>query len=179
MESSYNKTKLEYEDIFKTLVFMIKPKKIVEFGILNGYSLNAFLQNCDSKCEIEAYDIFDDFIGNSANKDKIKKKFKEYKNLKVEYGDFYKKYLEFNDNNIDILHIDIANDGDVYKFCIDNYLCKVKKGGLIILEGGSKERDNVEWMKKYNKKSICEYLGEIDLDYIVLDKFPSIVLVKK
>jgi len=30
----------------------------------------------------------------------------------------------------------------------------MKKGGVILLEGGSLERDNTEWMVKYNKPKI-------------------------
>ena len=86
----------------------------------------------------------------------------------------------FKDNSIDILHIDIANNGDVYKFTIEYYLKKVSNGGLLILEGGSKERDQVEWMKKYSKPSIKKYLDTLkDLQVLTIGAVPSITVIKK
>lgn len=176
MNSSYNKTKLDYSDIFKTICFMIQPKEIVEIGILEGYSLKVFAESCPNT-NIRAYDIFDEFNGNGANKDIIKE-FDENKNVSIQYGDFYK--LTFPEQSIDLLHIDIANDGNVYEYVFKNYLKYVKDTGIIILEGGSKERDNVEWMNKYNKTKIQPILEKYkDYKIITLDKFPSITLVLK
>ena len=39
---------------------------------------------------------------------------KDSKNIKIEYGDFYK--LHKNINNFDLIHIDIANNGDVIEY---------------------------------------------------------------
>ena len=39
MKSSYL-NKIDYSDLFKLLFFFIKPKNIIEIGILEGYSLN-------------------------------------------------------------------------------------------------------------------------------------------
>jgi len=182
MKSSYNVSNLGYNDLFKTLILMVQPGKIVEFGILEGYSLLSFIQNSYPDCIINAYDIFDKFNGNGADK-MIIEKFKEYNNVKIEEGDFYEKYISFEDNSIDILHIDIANDGDVYKFTIDNYLSKISDKGVIILEGGSKERDEVRWMIKYNKTPINPYIKKLQkrLDIIVevIEKYPSVTIIKK
>ena len=183
MSSSYNLNKLEYKHIFESIIFSINPKLIVEFGILNGYSLNTFANyTSDKYCKIHAYDIFEIFKGNGANRDIIQK-YKKHKHVTIDELDFYKGYKKYADESIDILHIDIANCGSVYEFCIDYYLCKISKNGLIILEGGSVERDNVEWMKKYNKKSINDYLEKLkntryDLNISTIDIFPSLTLIK-
>jgi hypothetical protein len=52
--------------------------------------------------------------------------------------------------------------------------------GVMILEGGSEARDNVDWMDKYNKKKIKPYLDSISGDYIIhtINKFPSITIIK-
>ena len=44
MNSSYN-NKLDFGDIISTVTFMKKPQKIVECGILEGYSLSKFIWN--------------------------------------------------------------------------------------------------------------------------------------
>lgn len=181
MKSSYNKSQLTYRDILKTICFCRNPTQIVEFGILEGFSLQTFIDSTDEKCQIHAYDIFDEFNGNGAKQDVIKK-FSSSR-VKVNYGDFYTKLYKYGDRSIDILHVDIANDGDVYKHCIDHYLTKVKVGGFIIFEGGSVERDNVEWMLKYNKTPINPLVEQlkkrIDLGITLFEQYPSMTLVKR
>ena len=76
MKSSY-KNNLDYKDIFDTLCFLKNPQKIVEIGILDGYSLKAMADNVSSSCQIDAYDIFEEFNGNGANKEKLSQTFTE------------------------------------------------------------------------------------------------------
>lgn len=181
MKSSYLKNDINYGDLIKALTHTINPKKIVEFGVLDGFSLKIFAEKFP-EANIEAYDIFDEFNGNSAKPDIIKL-FENYKNVSISYGDFYKKNKEIENESIDILHIDIANNGDTYKFTIDNYLKKVKQNGILILEGGSEERDNIEWMVKYNKSKIGAFLiklkNRIDLNIETLGSMPSITFISR
>ena len=74
MKSSY-KNNLDYKDIFDTSCFLKNPQKIVEIGILDGYSLKALADNVSSSCQIDAYDIFEEFNGNGANKERLHKRF--------------------------------------------------------------------------------------------------------
>jgi len=176
MKSSYLEKNLTYGDIISLLTLLKKPKKIVEFGILEGYSLDNFIENCNEETKIEAYDIFEDFNGNGSQRDIIKK-FQNKKNVKVEYGDFYKKHKDFDNESIDILHIDIANTGEIYEFTVKNYLQKINKDGIIILEGGSKERDEIWWMEKFKKPPIKSYLDSLNLKYRTFGDFPSITVI--
>jgi len=173
MKSSYLNKNLNYGDILKTICYIKKPKKILEFGILEAYSLRTFLENTNN-CFIEAYDLFEEFNGNGSKKEIINE-FKDYDNVSIEYGDFYKKLNSLEDNYYDIIHIDIANDGDVYKFAYDNYRKRLKPGGIMILEGGSHERDQVEWMKTYNKTPIKDFLNNIE--HTTIGTIPSITLI--
>ena len=115
MNSSYNNT-VTFGNIISTITFMQQPKKIVECGILEGYSLSKFIETSSKQTSIDAYDIFDKFNGNHAIKDKITEQFSPYKNVTIDYGDFYNVLKTYPDKSIDILHIDIANNGDVYEF---------------------------------------------------------------
>ena len=175
MKSSYN-SNLTYKELLECILFLKNPKKVIEFGILEGFSLEVFASKKD--CQIEAYDIFDDFEGSRSSKGIIQK-FENHKNVSITYGDFYKKFLEIEDNSVDIIHIDIANNGNVYQFAIENYMKKLKNDGLLILEGGSEERDEVEWMEKFNKRKIKPYLESLDLEWKTIGNFPSITLVTK
>jgi len=186
LRTSYNKSALDYSDVLKTIISTLPSlDHIVEFGILDGFSLQCFAENCPPTTSIFGYDIFEDFNGNGANYDDMTKKFEPYSNVHIHRGDFYDtKGWESHNRPIDLLHVDIANDGDVYKFTIDNYLDLVKVGGVIIFEGGSEERDNVGWMQKYNKTKIKPYIDHLiesreDIRVTTLDKFPSVTIVKR
>lgn len=177
--SSYHQEK--FSKVFKALCFTQNPKRIVEFGILDGYSLDCFLDSASEDCLIEAYDLFEDFPYNAANFGNISNKYSNVptNRLKINKGDIFNS-PDFIGNEIDIIHVDVANDGKVYEFCINNLLPLLSKDGILIMEGGSEERDNCEWMIKYNKPKIREILfkHENDLDIKVFSEFPSMTLIK-
>jgi glucosamine-phosphate N-acetyltransferase len=178
MRSSYFNKDIEYGAILENICFLKNPKKIYEFGILDGYSIDKFTKAAPN-AKIYAYDIFDEFNGNKPTND-IYDKFGE--NVLIEYGDFYKKYKEL-DGNADIIHIDVANTGDTYQFAIENYLPLLKKDGVLVLEGGSKKRDEVEWMIKYNKPLINPFLQKLqerlDFSVKIIGEFPSLTIIKR
>lgn len=180
MNSSYN-NKINFGDIISTITFLKKPQNIVECGILEGYSLDKFIRNSNTDTQIDAYDIFNKFNGNHAIKDKILKQFNKYDNVNINYGDFYDVYKKYEDKSIDILHIDIANNGDVCEFMFQNYVDKLKDDGIILMEGGSFQRDTIEWMIKYNKPKIKPILDKYsDKFYIkTIGEIPSITIIKK
>ena len=51
---------------------------------------------------------------------------------------------------------------------------------VLLLEGGSVERDNVDWMIRYNKKPINSYIKSIDkyFEIEIINKFPSLTIIK-
>lgn len=167
-----------YKDVDKDVSL---PKKIVEFGILEGYSLLKFAETSSPDCIIEAFDIFDNFNGHHANQSAILDKFANYPNVKIRYGDFYKKFEDLADNSIDILHVDIANNGDIYEYVFKNYMCKLTQTGILILEGGSRERDNVEWMDKYSKPKMQPVLEKYADHFNIktLGTVPSLTIIYK
>lgn len=179
MRTSYSNIDLNYGDLITSISSAINPSKIVEIGILDGYSLEQFINSSNNNTNICAYDLFEDFNGNHSSRQLLEEKFKIYNNVTIEYGDFYKVY-ELIDN-IDIIHIDIANNGDVFEYAIKHYIPKLSKSGVMILEGGSITRDNVEWMKKYNKPMIHPILEKYK-DYLEIKTFgtfPSLTLIRK
>ncbi len=58
MRSSYIENK--YGNVLKTISYLQNPKLVVEFGILDGYSLDIFVNTVSDDCEIHAYDMFDE-----------------------------------------------------------------------------------------------------------------------
>ena len=109
------------------------------------------------------------------------------KRVKVEKADFWdikKLQPRYDIFEIDLLHIDIANNGDTYKFAMEEWLLKVAPTGMMILEGGSEERDNVCWMKQFDKTPINPFLQKIKeendklIDIKVIEKFPSLTIIR-
>jgi|TARA_B100001750_G_C15385007_1_gene534437 predicted O-methyltransferase YrrM len=178
MNSSYKK-KIDFGDIISTITFLKNPKKIVEFGILEGFSLMKFVENSKKTTSIDAYDIFEKFNGNHAVKYKLDNIFNQYTNVNIQEGDFYEGFKKYPDKSIDILHIDIANNGEIYEFVFNNYVQKIADNGVILLEGGSETRDNIEWMIKYNKPKIQPVLEKYKHKYNikVIGTFPSITMI--
>lgn len=178
MRSSYIKNK--YDKIFEMLIFSTRPKKIVEFGILDGFSLKTFFDKSSQDCQIEAYDLFEDFPFNTANYEEISNKFKSPR-IKISKADYYDSVDLFEDESIDLLHIDIANNGETYNFAINNYLKKVSPNGLMILEGGSTERDNIDWMIKFDKPKIKNVIDKYktELNILTIEDYPSVTIIKK
>ena len=180
MISSYNNN-INFGDLLSTITFINQPKTIVEIGILEGYSLTKFIENSSPHTKIHAYDIFDDFNGNHADKEKIVQKFSRHSNVNINYGDFYEVSELYSNNSIDILHIDIANNGDTYEYMFQKYINKLKNDGIIIMEGGSNDRDNIEWMIKYNKPKIQPVLNKYKKIYDIhtIGVIPSITIITK
>ena len=173
IRSSYKENNFEIE--FERICNKFRPVSILEIGLLDGYSLELFEKYTLKSTQIKGVDIFEDYKFKNADKDYLIQKFINYKNVTIENGDFftyYKKKEEY-----DLIHIDISNDGDIYKFAIENYLNLANKA--LLLEGGSQDRDKVEWMIKYNKTPINKYLKKIssDLDFKIIEKFPSMTII--
>ena len=176
IKSSYKTN--NYDKVFQSICFTLNPKKVVEFGILEGYSLDCFVRYTKNAL-IEANDLFDDFPYNAADYGFITNKYKNNSNVSINKKNFYDAVSDYEDDSIDILHIDIANNGDVFEFAIQNYLPKVS--GMMILEGGSVERDSVEWMIKYDKPRIQPILQKYSdsVRIHVIEDYPSITLISK
>jgi len=167
-----------YGSIFTNLVEIYQPKQIVEFGILEGYSLRHILAGTKNyyTVKVEAYDMFEEYPFRHAD---LQKLIQEFGRDIIREGDFYKAYNNFANCEIDFLHIDISNTGETYKFAFEHYLSKVSPRGLMVLEGGSEARDNIEWMVRYNKKPIRPVLENSGLRYITLEPYPSLTIVQK
>ena len=175
INSSYAKNNL-YRELY-TYVLGRNPKKVIEFGCLEGYSTVAIakaLMNLNNGGTLKAYDLWHEYPYKAGIKNEVR--FNLAKNnisSIVELGtmDFY-KFLD-NPEPFDLLHLDISNDGDIIEKAIDALWPQLKTGSTIIFEGGSEERDNEKWMLDYNKKPITS----IKHNYTLLtDKWPSIGL---
>lgn len=157
--------KVLYDAVIKT-----GAKKIIDFGILNGYSTVCMAMAAkETGGKVYAYDLFDDYEFNGPNTSILQENFSRYNVahlIKLKKVNFYEWINDIED--FDILHLDISNDGDIISKLYD---ATKNKNGEVFFEGGSKERDACNWMLKYNKKQI----STMSHFYTIVDsKFPSI-----
>lgn len=167
LESSY-----KLNNLGKTLydkVIELKPNKIIDFGVLDGYSTIVLAQACKDNGfgRVKVYDLFEKYSFNHSKFDKLIRNIKDYgvaDYIDIEQVNFF-DWIK-NPEDFDLLHLDISNDGDI----IDLAWNKLQ-GQNVIFEGGSEQRDKVGWIVKYNKKPI----GKSKANYKVIDdRFPSI-----
>jgi predicted O-methyltransferase YrrM len=192
MRSSYIEN--DYSNIFSTTVVAYRCTKIVELGILDGYSLIALAGGMRSmhmtygvQGHIDAYDLFNDYQFKHGNMQEVKTKLEE--NCLNEYvsvfqGDAYQVHDKYKNEEINLLHVDISNTGETVRRIMELWHLKIAKGGIILFEGGSIERDNIKWMLKYKKESINPEVMtnrtiQDNYDVKIYEPFPSVTMLKK
>ena len=176
MRSSYIDN--NYGEVFKAYVLGWKPANLIELGILDGYSTLAIAEAVkemnflyEMKAKLVSYDLFEDYEFKHGIKDEVESKIKEsglQDLVELRKGDAYKVYSDFEDNTVQFLHVDISNTGEVLRNIMELWTPKMIQRGLILFEGGSEERDNIEWMVKYNKSSIKR---EIETNKFINDNY--------
>lgn len=91
-----------------------------------------------------------------------------------------KDWITLKDKNIDFLHIDLGNTYDVLNKIFSAWRPFFSKDIVIVIEGGSNERDYVNWMKP--KDSIRDWLLEQISDkwnYSVIGEIPSLTILRR
>lgn len=182
----------DYGSVFRALILSHKPKLAVECGVLDGYSTfhiaHALKFNAtkrDIRCPFFAYDLWDDYEYKHGDFIEVEEMLESnglgsYCNLTE--GDAFEVSNIFDNNTVDFLHMDISNNGDTLIKTLEVWGKKISSSGMIVFEGGSDERDEVEWMKKYEFRKIKEVLFNEPFVYEnwvfqVLNSFPSLTLL--
>ncbi|OGC88927.1 hypothetical protein A2419_01020 [Candidatus Adlerbacteria bacterium RIFOXYC1_FULL_48_26] len=173
IESSFQKN-----DIGRTLYDLVlkeKPKIIIEWGTLYGYSTVAMAMALDElgSGHIVGYDLFEDYKYKHSTMEQTQANIDRYgvsKYVTLKKGDF-DIWIQ-NPEPFDLLHVDISNKGDTIALLYDAVKDRVATGATVIFEGGAPgERDEIEWMKKYGLKKI----SDSGVPYKVIDeRFPSL-----
>lgn len=162
-------------------VILHKPKKIIEFGSLEGYSAIAMAMALKDLGEGRVYanDLWEMYPYTHSTKDVCLKNIKNHDVEDfIELGntDFF-KWLK-NPGSFDMLHIDISNDASIMLQVREALHEKIQNGAVVIFEGGTIERDNVGWMLEYKKMPMHENIENIGYK-ILNSRFPSMSIMKK
>lgn len=179
--SSYEEN--NYGDFFYSLMRVYKPKKVVELGTKAGFSAYHIARGlkANGKGRLYCYDLWEKYQYNSVPKsiaEKNLKKFKDIISFKLRDVVGVNKLHK----SIDILHVDISNDGMILGKIIPHWINKTRQ--LIVIEGGSLERDKFPWMIKYKKTPIASWLQDFankrgDIEYFTIEPFPSVTIIRK
>ena len=174
MKSSY--TENDLGQVIYDLVISLRPEKVIEVGTLEGYSAIAIGKALKEigKGHLHVYDLFEEYQYNHSTLDKVQKTIDE--NNLQDYITLHQGSLDdwlSKKEEFDLLHVDISNDGDTVETVLD--AVDLSNGATCIFEGGSVERDNIEWMVKYNKKPINPIVKERG-GFMLSEHFPSICL---
>lgn len=169
------------------VVYDLKPKTIIEYGtgsggtaVTMGLALLDLYESFGHVGKIKTYDLFETEAVGKYIRDvqlpftdesprQLVNRFKLNDIISIEHGDFSNFT---SDTKFDLLYFDIGNHGvnilDMYNLCKES----VEAGSVILFEGGSDARDNVEWMSQKQKiqsvKHITGYKlisAEISLTY--------------
>jgi len=161
-------------------------QEIREFGVLGCYSLSALTlgaikNNPDIK--IYGHDLFEDYPFNSFKFSDALTRLELLgisKNIELIKEDAIKSgSLLAGLESSDITHIDISNDGNIFEMVFKSNL---KSNSLVLLEGGSLERDKNSWIAEYSLKEINpvikKYSNSSKFNLYLINIFPSILLIE-
>ena len=173
------------------MILAKEPNLVVECGVLDGYSTlyiaNALKfnhQSRDIESSFYAYDLFDAYEYNHGDYEKVDEMILDKGLLPyctIVKHDAFDAAKGFDNEEVDFLHFDISNDGDILLKMLEVWGSKINREGMIAFEGGSIERDQ-GWIAKYNKRPIRpELLCNPDVyrnwDFQIFDAFPSMTLL--
>jgi len=175
IESSYRENNIG-ETLYNK-VLELKPNKVIEFGCLYGYSTVAIGMALKQlgQGQLICYDLWEDYkykhsTINQTIQNVDKYEISQYvKFIKMDFNDWI-----INPEPFDLMHLDISNTGDI----ILNAYKSLPEGSIVMFEGGSEERDNIEWMNKYNATPINS-VKNITNYQILNNNFPSLSIFKK
>jgi hypothetical protein len=183
VHSAYSSYKRHsYDVLFYALVRLFRPQRCLELGVLEGFSLLATasaLQDNGSG-HVTAYDLFEDYPFRHASFEEVCLRCQTARlDPYITLCKGSETHAFANHSEVDILHIDLSNDGDIFRKLFSVWANKVTLA--ILLEGGSEERDQIPWMQRYSRPSIAKALIELRAEYAewsfaVLDPFPSMTL---
>lgn len=159
--SSYEQN--NYGDLFYSLIRLYQPEKVVELGTKAGYSAYHIAKGLKANGHgtLNCYDLWEDFLESygfdTIPKSVAEKNLEEFKEIiTLKLADAFgidKKYQQ-----VDILHVDIENNGEILEKVIPAWIDKVRQ--IIIIEGGSRERDQADIPSDYKKMPVTDWLKD-------------------
>lgn len=167
-----------FGELFYSLMRVYQPEKVVELGTKGGFSAYHMARGlkANGKGELFCYDFWENY-GFLSVAQKNLKEFESIIHIEMRNAFGVEKIHE----TIDILHIDLGNEGEILEKILPLWIDKTRQ--LIIIEGGSAERDNRGWMIKNKVMPIRKWLEDFnrrrpDIEYFTIEPFPSVTIIR-
>lgn len=173
-----------WEPFFYGFVKETKPVCCVQLGVFAGYSayLIAKALKDNLRGYLWGYDLWEDYPFTHCTMDEAARNLHGLPVCLVK-KDADKVHEDYSKEEVDLLMIDISNNGDTFRQYLRDWLPKLKVGAVVMMEGGSEERDNIDWMIRYSKPAIVPALSDkfITRHYSqsLIPTFPSLTLFKR
>ena len=171
ISSSYYKNNIG-KTLYNTVLTM-QPSFIIEFGTLHGYSAIAMaqaLRDLDNGGIIICHDLWEKYPYNHSSMESTQATIDELgltKYIELVEMDFY----NWQPEPFDLMHFDISNHAGHIRY-LKNLVNYNQLKGTVLFEGGTKERDRVEWMKNF------EAINPSGIRFITIDEnFPSLSML--
>lgn len=192
VDSSYSDE--NYGDLLYGLIRTHNPKLVVELGTYKGYSALHFaaaLRDNKSLSQLHLLDLWEQYPYRHCSLEETRTAFDKNHLLdmpgcEILFHDIdaFKGSTKFGSGTIDFLHVDVSNTGANLEPLLKHWTPKLtrSKKTLVLLEGGSAERDQISWMMEYNMEPIATFLNSKWLNdrfsYFCFQPFPSITVLR-
>lgn len=178
--SSYRQR--DYGTLFYALMRALRPLHVVEVGVFEGFSLLSMAAGIrdNGRGRVAGYDLFDAYPYRRASRTCVESHAAHLgleRWMTVSHDDAFAVHA--GGAPADVLHVDISNTGDTYRRIFAQWSGLVRCA--ILFEGGSADRDRVQWMGQYGKPAIAPAIDELERGhpewrFTVLEPFPSMTI---
>jgi predicted O-methyltransferase YrrM len=192
VESSYSIN--AYGPLFYALARTLRPASAVELGTFKGYSalhIAAGMRDGGrSGASLVLVDLWSDYPYRHCARSEVEERLRRNglldvpgMSVELRQSDVHSCADDHGDESVDLLHVDVSHDADALRAVLERWTGKVRRDGVLLLEGGSAERDRVPWMLAYRKVPIEDLLRgdwfRERFDAVVLPPFPSLTIARR
>jgi hypothetical protein len=182
LPSSYQKNKLGW--ILYGLTLRAAPTVCVEFGVLHGYS-TLFIAGALKELGKGHLYAFDRWPGHLPNlEQQVSQRVKDVG--LSEFVTITTRDIQHNTpdiRHVDLAHVDIDNSGETVMWAMRYFGDRMPVGGTLVLEGGTPERDDVEWMAREGRLPFSAVLNNPMMmkgwSHTVIPHFPGMTILTK
>lgn len=175
-----------YGDLLYYLIRTNAPEHCVEIGTLHGYSalyITAALRD-NGHGHLDCYDLWETYPFRHSRMVDVQERIDccgLHNWVTLHHCDAMHVPGQLK-SWVDFVHVDISNDGDTYLWAASAFGDGVlTKEGLLVLEGGTPDRDTVEWMAQGYHKPISAVLESLTRDWamVVMRAFPGMTIMRR
>jgi predicted O-methyltransferase YrrM len=158
------------------LVRALKPKRLLELGVLHGYStmfIAAAMRDNGNEAQLMCVDLF-----KRSTKTKVADRLLKaglYTNIALITEDAAAYLADIDrDQLYDFVLVDLDNDGERVEWAKKMLRPRLSKRGLLVIEGGAAGRDTIPWMLENKHLPTAQM---VPLDAVVIDAFPGLIIM--